>query len=79
VSIRGQLNAIRHAPGDILKELRRKPRVSPPNHPTDNELGIRFDRREGPHVTADPLSGIAGVTFFCFAPTKDQISSTWTR
>src|SRR3989442_2920467 len=37
MSIRGELHAIRQAPGDILKKLGRKPRVSPSNKPADNK------------------------------------------
>jgi hypothetical protein len=52
-----KLNAIRQAPGDILKKLGRKPRVSPSNLPIDYELCLSVDGRKRPHVTANPFIG----------------------
>ena len=55
MSVRSELNAIRQALGNILKELRRMPGFPPTNKPTDNQLRVRVNRGERPNVTADAL------------------------
>jgi hypothetical protein len=57
VAVCRKLHAVRQAPGNILKELGSKPRISPSNHPTDNQLRLRFDGNKRPSVASDPLSG----------------------
>ena len=53
VAIRGQLDSIRQAAFHVPKELCRTPGVPPSNKPTDNQLGLRFNRGERPNVPAD--------------------------
>ena len=55
VAVRSQLNAIRQALLNVLKELSRTPRVPNANHPTDNELGLSLNRGERPNVSAYAL------------------------
>ncbi len=51
VTVRGQLDSIRKSACNILKEVRRTPRVPPANSPTDNELRLGVNRCEGPNVS----------------------------
>jgi hypothetical protein len=53
VAIRGQLDTIRQAARDILKEVRRTPGVPPSYQPANHEFGIGFDGYERPHVATD--------------------------
>ncbi len=50
VAVRGQLNSIRQATGNVLKEFGSAPRIPPSNKPTDSELGMSFDSDEGPRI-----------------------------
>jgi hypothetical protein len=56
VSVRGQLDSIRQTSGNILKEVRRTPRVPPAYGPANYKLRVRINRGEGPNV-----SGIANA------------------
>src|ERR1700690_4633412 len=50
--------------------------------PTSQEQTTFLSASMATQVHTSPqirFSTIGGVTFFCLAPTKDQISSTWTR
>ena len=51
-----------------------------PDQPGHDQLAVGVDRRPRPHV-ADRRTApfFSAGTFFCFAPTNDQISSHWTR
>ena len=53
MAVRGQLDSIRQAACNVLKEVRCTPGIPPSYQPTDNELGLRFDGRIRPHVATD--------------------------
>lgn len=53
VSVRGQLNPVRQAPGNVLKELRCVPGVPPSNKPAKYQLCFGVNRRERPNITRD--------------------------
>src|SRR6266704_3411983 len=46
VAVRGELHAIRQAPRNIPKKLGSKPRISPSNHPTNDNLCLSINGRE---------------------------------
>ena len=57
VAVRGELHAIRQASGHVLKEIGRKPRISPTYRPTDNQLRLCFDGNKRPDIASDTLRG----------------------
>jgi hypothetical protein len=50
VAVRGQLDSIRQTSCNVLKEIRRTPRVPPAYGPANYKLRIRINRSEGPNV-----------------------------
>ena len=53
MAVRSQLHAVRQAACNVLKELRRTPGVPPSNQPRNDQLGLCFDCRKRPSVTAE--------------------------
>lgn len=56
VAVRRQLNAVRHALGDILQEVRRAARVTKADQPAQDQLALRFNRNERPDIAREPTS-----------------------
>ena len=52
MAIRGQLDSVRQAAFNVPKELRRTPGIPPSYQPRNDQLGLRFNRRERPNVAA---------------------------
>jgi hypothetical protein len=51
VPIRRQLDSVRQPACNILKKIRRTPRVPPTYEPTNHQVGIGVNRRERPNIT----------------------------
>jgi hypothetical protein len=51
VAVCRQLNAVRYSGRDILQEVRRAARVTQSDEPREDELCLRLDCDERPHVT----------------------------
>ena len=52
MAVRGQLDSVRQPASNILKEVRRTPRIPPAYSPTDNKLRVRVNCGEGPNVSS---------------------------
>src|ERR1035437_2497817 len=76
MAVRRQLNSIRQAALNILKELRCTPGVPPSNHPAYNELRLRFYGRERPDIPAMSLCQLSGgdVLFFASNETPNLVN-----
>ena len=54
VAVRGQLDSVRQPALNIPEKLRRTPGIPRPYHPRNNQLTLRFNRRERPNVSTVP-------------------------
>ena len=70
VAIRGQLDSIRQAAFNVLKECGRTPGIPPSDHPRNHELGLRFNRSERPNVSASPSFRLGSGDVLFLAPDK---------
>jgi hypothetical protein len=78
VAVCGHLDAIGEPSREIVHEVVSGLGIPVADVPAGDKLGFSVNRRPRPNV-APAFAFFSAGTFLSFAPTKDQISSHWTR